>query len=99
MRHCDNARLCDNEYIYDDEGEVRGMGGRLLTAAPSAAAALLSVSADTGFDVATIISDSVKTTQGQIFSVLAIVVPAIVTIVAAVVCINFGLKWLKKIRG
>ena len=56
MRHCDNARLCDNEYIYDDEGEVRGMGGRLLTAAPSAAAALLSVSADTGFDVATIMS-------------------------------------------
>ena len=98
MRHCDNARLCDNEYIYDDEGEVRGMGGRLLTAAPSAAAALLSVSADTGFDVATIMSDS-NTTQGQIFSVLAIVVPAIVTIVAAVVCINFGLKWLKKIRG
>ncbi len=99
MRHCDNARLCDNEYIYDDEGEVRGMGGRLLTAAPSAAAALLSASADTGFDVATIMSESVKTTQGQIFSVLAIVVPAIVTIVAAVVCINFGLKWLKKIRG
>lgn len=74
------------------------MGGRLLTAAPSAAA-LLSASADTGFDVATIMSDSVKTTQGQIFSVLSIVVPAIVTIVAAVVCINFGLKWLKKIRG
>lgn len=75
------------------------MSGRLLTAVPSAAAALLSAGADAGFDVTTIMGDSVKTIQGQIFAVLAIVVPAIVAIVAAVVGIKFGISWLKKIRG
>lgn len=74
---------------------------RFLRTAPSAAVAMLSAGSDVaaGFDVTTIMSESVKTTQGQMFSVLAIVVPAIVAIVAAVVGIKFGISWLKKIRG
>lgn len=51
------------------------------------------------FDVTTVMSGAVETTQGQIFSVLAIVVPAIVAITAAVVGIKFGVGWLRKIKG
>lgn len=78
-----------------------GLGTKLMTLAPSMGAALLSAGADTasGFDVTTIMTESVKTTQGQIFSVLGIVVPAIIAIVAAVVGVKFGISWLKKIRG
>lgn len=74
---------------------------KLMALAPRAATALLTAGADaaSGFDVTTIMSDSVKTTQSQIFSVLGIVVPAIVAIVAAVVGIKFGISWLKKIKG
>lgn len=74
---------------------------KLMTLAPRAATALLTAGADvaSGFDVTTIMSDSVKTTQSQIFSVLAIVVPAIVAIVAAVVGIKFGISWLKKLKA
>lgn len=78
-----------------------GLGTKLMALAPKAGAALLSAGAEaaSGFDVTTIMSESVKTTQGQIFSVLAIVVPAIVAIVAAVVGVKFGIGWLKKIKG
>lgn len=72
---------------------------KFMVLVPQAGAALLSAGADAGFDVASIMSDSVKTTQSQIFSVLGIVVPAIVAIVAAVVGIKFGIGWLKKIKG
>lgn len=51
------------------------------------------------FDVASIMSDSVATTQAQIFSVLGIVVPAIVAVTAAIVGIKFGVGWLRKIKG
>lgn len=57
------------------------------------------LTADTSFDVSSVMESAVSTTQGQMFSVLAIVVPAIVTIVAAVVGIKFGISWLKKIKG
>lgn len=69
--------------------------------APKVGAALLSAGGDaaSGFDVTTIMQDSVKTTQGQLFSVLGIVVPAIVAVTAAVVGIKFGINWLRKIRG
>ena len=72
---------------------------KFMVLVPQAGAALLSAGADAGFDVTSIMSDSVKTTQSQIFSVLGIVVPAIVAIVAAVVGIKFGISWLKKIKG
>lgn len=74
---------------------------KLITLAPRAGAALLSAGAEaaTGFDVTTIMQDSVKTVQGQAFSVLGIVVPAIVLITGAVVGIKFGIGWLKKIKG
>ena len=72
---------------------------KFMVLVPQAGAALLSAGADAGFDVTSIMSDSVKTTQSQIFSFLGIVVPAIVAIVAAVVGIKFGIGWLKKIKG
>lgn len=65
----------------------------------TAGAALLTAGAETGFDVAAIMTDSVSKVQTQVFTVLGIVVPAIVAIVGAVVCVKFGLSWLKKIRG
>lgn len=69
--------------------------------APKVGAALLSAGGDasSGFDVASIMTESVKTTQGQPFSVLGIVVPAIVAVTAAIVGIKFGIGWLKKIKG
>jgi len=74
---------------------------KLMTLAPKVGIALLSADADaaSGLDVTKLISDSVSSTQLQVFSVLGIVVPAIVGIVSAVVCIKFGISWLKKIRG
>lgn len=78
-----------------------GLDMKLMTLAPKLGTALLSAGGDaaSGFDVTTIMTDSVKTTQGQMFSVLAIVVPAIVAVTAAVVAIKFGVGWLKKIKG
>lgn len=51
------------------------------------------------FDVTQVMTDSVNTVQSQMFSVLAIVVPAIVVVTAAVVGVKFGISWLKKIRA
>lgn len=78
-----------------------GLGTKLMMLAPRVGMALLSTGTDaaSGFDVTTIMTDSVKTTQGQMFTVLAIVVPAIVAVTAAVVAIKFGVGWLKKIKG
>lgn len=74
---------------------------KLMSLALRAGAALLSAGTETatGFDVTTIMQDSVKTVQGQAFSVLGIVVPAIVLITGAVVGVKFGIGWLKKIKG
>lgn len=73
----------------------------LLALAPKAAVAALESGANaaSGFDVTSIMSDSVATTQTQIFSVLGIVVPAIVAVTAAIVGIKFGIGWLRKIKG
>lgn len=51
------------------------------------------------FDIAQTMTDSVSTVQSQLFSVLGVVVPAIVAVTAAVVGIKFGISWLKRIRG
>ncbi len=77
-----------------------GLGTKLMVMAP-AANALLSAGTDaaSGFDVTSVMSDSVKTVQAQAFSVLGVVVPAIVVITGAVVGIKFGIGWLKKIKG
>jgi len=72
---------------------------KLMALVPQAGSALLSAGTEAGFDVTSIMTDSVKTIQSQLFSVLGIVVPAIVGIVSAVVCIKFGISWLKKIKG
>lgn len=77
-----------------------GLGTKLMTLAPKAGMALLSAGAgDAAFDVTTIMADSVKIVQGQALSVLAIVIPAIVVVVGAVVSAKFGIGWLKKIKG
>ena len=105
MWHCDNNRFCDHKLFIDDERQVRRMAlqnvTRLLFAAPKAATVVLTAgeNAASGFDVTTIMSESVATTQTQIFSVLAIVVPAIVAVTAAIVGIKFGIGWLRKIKG
>ena len=53
----------------------------------------------TGFDVTSVMSESVMSVQSQLFSVLAIVVPAIVAVTAAIVAVKFGINWLKKLKG
>ncbi|MCM1266812.1 MAG: hypothetical protein NC302_02810 [Bacteroidales bacterium] len=73
-----------------------GLKAAMMTALP----ALASAAADTAaFDVTKIMQDSVNTVQSQAFSVLGIVVPAIVLITGAVVGIKFGISWIRKIRG
>lgn len=73
----------------------------LLALAPKAAVAALESGANAAseFDLTSIMSDSVATTQTQIFSVLGIVVPAIVAVTAAIIGIKFGIGWLRKIKG
>lgn len=63
------------------------------------AAAVSEGASSTGFDVTSVMSDSVTTVQSQLFSVLAIVVPAIVAVTAAIVGVKFGINWLKKLKG
>lgn len=61
--------------------------------------AFLETGAGTTFDIASTMQSAVTSTQTQIFSVLGIVVPAIVTVTAAIVGIKFGIGWLRKIKG
>lgn len=49
------------------------------------------------FDVSGILSTSVSSVQTQLFTVLNIVVPAIVGVLAAVVAVKFGINWMKKL--
>lgn len=51
------------------------------------------------FDITSTMQSAVTSTQNQIFSVLGIVVPAIVTVTAAIVAVRFGVGWLRKIKG
>lgn len=52
-----------------------------------------------GFDVTATMTDAVSTVQGQLFSVLGVVVPAIVLVTGAVVGIKYGISWLKRMKG
>ncbi len=49
------------------------------------------------FDISNLITTSVNSIQEQLFTVLNIVVPVIVGVMAAVVCIKFGFQWMKKL--
>lgn len=62
----------------------------LLSEAAGAAAAL---------DISNLMTTSVSSVQTQLFTVLNIVVPAIVGVTAAVVAVKFGIKWMKRITG
>lgn len=61
--------------------------------------AVLEAGTGAAFDVTSTMQSAVTSTQTQLFSVLGIVVPAIVAVTAAVVGIKFGIGWLRKIRG
>ncbi len=50
-------------------------------------------------DLVGMMNTSVSSVQTQLFTVLNIVVPAIVGISAAVVAVKFGLKWMKRITA
>lgn len=52
-----------------------------------------------GFDVANLVKESVSSVQGQLFSVLGVVVPSIVVVTGAVVGVKFAISWIKRIRG
>lgn len=49
------------------------------------------------FDVSEIMTTSVNLVRDELFTVLAIVVPAIAAVAAVVVAVKFGMKWLKNI--
>lgn len=68
------------------------------------AAAMLLLTAGAGdaassFDIVSIMKDAVDKVSGNIFAVLAIVVPAIALVVAAVVSVKFGIGWLKRLKN
>lgn len=50
------------------------------------------------FDVAAIMQAAVTSVQGQVFTVLGIVVPAAVAIVGAGVAVRYGIGWLRSLR-
>lgn len=51
----------------------------------------------TTFDLSDLLTTSVGSVQSQLFTVLNIVVPAIVGVLAAVVAVKFGINWMKKL--
>lgn len=51
------------------------------------------------FDLGGLMQTSASSIQTQLFTVLNIVVPAIVSIMAVVICVKFGMDWLKKLGG
>lgn len=76
------------------------IAGSLVPALAKAAAPagfLLSGEQASGFDVAQLMTQSVNSVQGDLFKVLAVVVPAIALVVGAVVGVKFGMKWLKQL--
>lgn len=62
------------------------------------ATAVLTAEAAT-FDLGGLMETSAASIQTQLFTVLNIVVPAIVSIMAVVICVKFGMDWLKKLGG
>ena len=51
----------------------------------------------TTFDLSDLPTTRVSSVQTQLFTVLNIVVPAIVGVLAAVVAVKFGINWMKKL--
>ena len=72
------------------------LGAAKLAALPAA----VSAGGDAAsFDIVGIMKDSVYRTQAQAFAVLAVVVPAIVVVVAAGVCVRYGIGWIKRSKA
>lgn len=57
----------------------------------------LSSDPSAAFDLESVVEAGVKSVQGDVLSILGIVVPAIVTVVGAVVAVRFGVKWLRSL--
>lgn len=51
------------------------------------------------FDLEGILSNAVATVQTNMYNTLGIVVPAIVGISAVVICVKFGLRWIRKMAN
>ncbi len=51
------------------------------------------------FDISELMTTSVTNVQTQLFTVLNIVIPSVVSVIAAVVVAKFGIKWLKRITA
>lgn len=58
---------------------------------------LLSAEVAPAFDLTDLLTTSVSSIETQLFTVLNIVVPAIVGVLAAVVAVKFGINWMKKL--
>ena len=58
---------------------------------------LIVAAAETGFDVTSVMTTSVDSVKGDLFKVLAIVVPVAAAITAAIVSVKFGMKWLRSL--
>ena len=58
---------------------------------------LLAAEGAASFEITELLTTSVNSVQSQLFTVLNIVVPAIVGVLAAVVCVKFGINWMKKL--
>lgn len=60
----------------------------------------LEASGAAGFDVVSVMKAAVESVQGNVMSVLGIVVPVAAAVAGAVVAVRFGLKWLRSLgRG
>lgn len=51
----------------------------------------------TGFDLSGLLEAGVNAVKGDIFTALAVVVPAAIAITGAIVGVKFGIKWLKSL--
>lgn len=58
---------------------------------------LLTAESASTFDLTDLLTTSVSSIETQLFTVLNIVVPAIVGVLAAVIAVKFGINWMKKL--
>lgn len=58
----------------------------------------LSASGAPSIDITGMMETAVKQTQGDMFAIIGVVIPAIIAVVGASVAISFGIKWLKSMK-
>lgn len=102
--HSHNDRLYSGDCAWPDESEVSKVLEIISMFWRCPFAAMILLSANTGdtassFDISAIMQNAVDQVKGNIFSVLAIVVPAIAVVVAVIISVKFGIGWLKRMKG